>query len=116
MLEVDSTANAAAMSLEDAITTRRSVRGFLDKPVPEETIKNVFELAQLAPSNCNIQPWRVYVASGEADDKAGAYAIQESGDRYVEKMEGNLDNVVGLPMGLVRRLLSEIRKPAGDHT
>ncbi len=54
-----------AMTLAEAIRSRRSVRGFLDKPVPEETLKNIFDLAQQAPSNCNIMPWKVYVASGE---------------------------------------------------
>jgi len=49
-----------------------------------------------------------YVDSGEADDKAGAYAIQESGDRFVVNLEGEIDNVVGLPLAVVRRLLAEI--------
>jgi len=53
---------------EHIVRTRRSVRGFLDKPVPQETLKQVFELAQWSPSNCNIQPWLVYVASGETRD------------------------------------------------
>ncbi|MBI1784300.1 nitroreductase [Candidatus Sumerlaeota bacterium] len=57
------------LSVEDAIRQRRSVRGFLPRPVPEEILKKVFELAQRAPSNCNIQPWRVYVASGKARDR-----------------------------------------------
>ena len=39
-----------------------------------------------------------YVASGEADGKAGAYAIQETGDRFVESVEGSLHNVVGFPL------------------
>lgn len=51
--------------LDETIHSRRSVRGFLPKPVPRETIEEVLELAQRAPSNCNVQPWRVYVASGE---------------------------------------------------
>ncbi|MBL7139913.1 MAG: septum formation protein Maf [Planctomycetes bacterium] len=46
-----------------------------------------------------------YVASGEAMGKAGAYAIQETGDRYVEEMVGSLTNVVGLPMRLLERML-----------
>lgn len=54
----------ATMSLEQAIKTRRSVRGYLDKEVPQETLNAIFELAQLAPSNCNVQPWHVFVASG----------------------------------------------------
>jgi nitroreductase len=56
-------------SFERLVRERRSVRGFLDKPVPVETLKAVFELAQWAPSNCNIQPWLVYVASGATRDK-----------------------------------------------
>jgi len=46
-----------------------------------------------------------YVASGEAMGKAGAYAVQETGERYVEAMEGSRTNVVGLPMELLARLL-----------
>ena len=57
------------MSLKTAIDTRRSVRGYLDKPVPEKTLKQVFEQAALAPSNCNVQPWRVLVASGDTRDE-----------------------------------------------
>ncbi len=45
--------------------SRRSVRGFLSTPVPSEQLKEIFELAQTAPSNCNTQPWQVHVASGE---------------------------------------------------
>ncbi|MDI1302954.1 MAG: nitroreductase [bacterium] len=58
----------ATMSLEDAIRQRRSVRGFLPEAVPAETLAAIFEGAQLAPSNCNIQPWKVYVASGATRD------------------------------------------------
>ena len=53
------------MSLIEAIYQRRSVRGFLDKEVPESTLKRIFEIAQQAPSNCNVQPWKIYVATGE---------------------------------------------------
>ncbi len=43
-----------------------------------------------------------YVSSGEALGKAGSYAIQETGDRFVEKLEGNLSTVVGFPLELFR--------------
>lgn len=59
-----SEATDISMTLEEAVMTRRSVRGFLDKPVPTHIIDKAFELAQQAPSNSNIQPWRVFVASG----------------------------------------------------
>ena len=53
------------MNVAEAIAQRRTIRGFLDKPVPEDLIRKIFEQAQQAPSNCNTQPWRVVVVSGE---------------------------------------------------
>lgn len=50
---------------------------------------------------------REYIASGEPMDKAGAYGIQGLGGNFVEKFVGAYDNVVGLPIDLVRRLLRE---------
>ena len=49
-----------------------------------------------------------YVASGEWVDKAGAYAIQETADRFVVAVEGSFTNVVGLPIELVRRMIVEM--------
>jgi septum formation protein len=51
-----------------------------------------------------------YIATGSPMDKAGAYAIQEVRDAFVESLEGNLDNVVGLPLKLVRTMLRQIQK------
>jgi len=48
-----------------------------------------------------------YVATGEAAGKAGAYAVQESGDRFVLAMDGPYDNVVGLPVECVRALFRQ---------
>ncbi len=39
-----------------------------------------------------------YVRTGEPFDKAGSYAIQERAAAFVSKVEGSMDNVVGLPM------------------
>ncbi len=46
-----------------------------------------------------------YVASGEPLGKAGAYAIQGLGSRFVTRLEGSYTNVVGLPVAVVYRLL-----------
>ena len=49
-----------------------------------------------------------HISSGVWRDKAGAYAIQENSDRFVEKIEGSLTNVMGMPMELFERLLKRI--------
>lgn len=53
-----------------------------------------------------------YLASEEWRGKAGAYAIQETADRFVVKLEGSFTNVVGLPMELLERLLTRHRDEA----
>ncbi|MCW3834467.1 nitroreductase [Sphingomonas canadensis] len=60
---------------------RRSVRGFLPTPVPQSLLEEVFTVAQLAPSNCNAQPWIVHVVSGEAAERlrSGLYDAARTG-------------------------------------
>lgn len=53
------------MQLTDAIHSRISARGFLDKPVTEATVRQVIELARHAPSGSNMQPWHVNAVSGK---------------------------------------------------
>lgn len=48
-----------------------------------------------------------YVRTGEVQDKAGAYAIQAGGRSLVRSIQGPFDNVVGMPVHLLRRLLRE---------
>ena len=54
------------MNISEGIKSRRTVRGFKPKPVPNATLQTIFSTAQLAPSNCNTQPWHCAVFSGEA--------------------------------------------------
>ncbi len=49
-----------------------------------------------------------YIASGEVYDKAGSYAIQGGAGKFVEKIEGDFDTVVGFSVKLLRELLSEV--------
>ncbi|MDG2334078.1 MAG: Maf family protein [Myxococcota bacterium] len=55
---------------------------------------------------------RAYVATGESLDKAGAYALQGGGRRFVTRVEGSESNVIGLPMDETRALLA--RAAAGS--
>ena len=49
-----------------------------------------------------------YVASGEPEGKAGAYAIQGRAARFIDRIEGSWSNVVGLPIADVDRLLKAL--------
>ncbi len=50
---------------------------------------------------------RWYVSTGEPFGKAGAYAIQGLGSRFIESIEGSWSNVVGLPVATVYRMLTQ---------
>jgi len=49
-----------------------------------------------------------HIRSGTWRDKAGAYAIQENGDEFIEKIDGSMTNVMGLPMELVQKLFGQL--------
>lgn len=57
---------------DDIVRERRSVRAFLNQPVPQSLIEQIFTLAQQAPSNCNTQPWQTWVVSGDKRDQLAA--------------------------------------------
>ena len=53
------------MKVSEALKSRITCRAFLDKPVPEATVRQILEEAKYAPSGGNLQPWHVYVVTGE---------------------------------------------------
>ena len=56
------------MEYQEVVMGRRSIRGFLDKPVSKQMINEVLSMAIRAPSSLNTQPWNFYVVSGEPLD------------------------------------------------
>jgi len=86
-------------------TTHRVVTGVAlscDGRVRTRTVETRVTMRPLTEAEVD-----AYVASGEAMGKAGAYAIQETADRFVTALDGPFDNVVGLPVDAVRELMSE---------
>lgn len=63
-----STLNATA-AVDQAITSRRSIRAFLPTPVPRQTLEEILAVASRAPSGTNTQPWKVYVLTGAARER-----------------------------------------------
>ena len=57
------------MEFNQVVRARHSFRGFLPQQVDQVTLNAIFETANWAPSNCNVQPWHVHVLSGAACDR-----------------------------------------------
>lgn len=57
------------MNFDDVIRSRRSIRGFLDKPVAKALVREILELAMRAPTSLNTQPWNFYVVAGDVLDR-----------------------------------------------
>jgi len=83
------------VNVSDALATRYSVRGYKPDPVPDELIREVFDIARLSASGTNTQPWHVAVVSGEARERLrnelcalfDAQAPQARGFNAAAKME-----------------------------
>ena len=52
-------------TLKELFLTRQSCRSFSSRPVSKEQIEEICSLAALAPSACDLQPWKVYAVTGE---------------------------------------------------
>ena len=54
----------------EAIKSRRAIRSYEDKPVPESAIETMLEAATYAPSAINIQPWKFTIITSKDGDEA----------------------------------------------
>jgi len=57
------------MPYDEVVRSRRSIRGYLDKPVPKALVREVLEVAMRAPTSLNTQPWNFYVVAGDVLDR-----------------------------------------------
>ena len=69
---------------------------------------NESETTTVYPKKMTAEQIAEHVKSKTWQDKAGAYAIREGGDEFIEKIDGSVTNVMGLPMELLERLLGGI--------
>jgi nitroreductase len=84
-------------TFKEVLRARKSCRGFLDTPVPDDIINSVLEDAQLAPSNCNTQPWNTHIVSGNLLKELSA-AIVEAGNSeyYTPDFSFDIDHFFGV--------------------
>ncbi len=80
----------------------------------KEILASDYETTDVYFNTVTASQIRVYIASGEPMDKAGAYGIQGMGAFLVDRIEGNLDTVIGLPRTLLERLAGEINGKLGS--
>lgn len=78
--------NDGQAAVDAAITSRRSVRGFLPTPIPDATVREILEVASRAPSGTNTQPWKVHVLTGAARERLGN-AIKAAYDDPAERAQ-----------------------------
>ena len=102
------------MNVTEAVTTRRSIRAFLDKPVDLDTLTRVMDTARWAASGCNYQPWEAAILTGQplkdlqakilADGpKAAEYdwAAPGTEEAYKKRLDGISAGMFGA-MGIAR--------------
>jgi len=65
------------------------------------------DITTVYPRKLTAEQIRQHIKSKSWQGKAGAYAIKEEGDEFIERIDGSLTNVMGLPMELLQHLLSK---------
>ena len=72
-------------SVSEAMKSRVSVRSFLQRPVPENLLRDILNKARRAPSGGNLQPWRAHVLTGEKLKSFVRAGIEKSKNGLTER-------------------------------
>ena len=89
-------------------TTHSVVTGVALIVASQEIKETHMEETKVTMKNMSGEDIRSYIADDKPFDKAGAYAIQEGGDRFIDKVDGDFSNVVGLPVYKVAEMIEEV--------
>lgn len=86
-------------------TTHQVVTGVCLLAARDRPPRTAADTTRVTMRRLSAAEMEAYAASGEPFGKAGGYALQERGDRFVTSLDGSRSNVVGLPLETVERLL-----------
>lgn len=99
-------------AVDAAITSRRSIRAFLDKPVERGEIARILDVAARAPSGTNTQPWKVYVLTGAARARLSNAILAVNADP--EQARGHTEEYAYYPREWTSPYIDRRRKVGWD--
>jgi len=99
-------------AVDAAITSRRSIRAFLDKPVERAEIARILDVAARAPSGTNTQPWKVYVLTGAARARLSNAILAVNADP--EQARGHAEEYAYYPREWTSPYIDRRRKVGWD--
>ena len=99
-------------AVDAAITSRRSIRAFLDKPVERDEIARILDVAARAPSGTNTQPWKVYVLTGAARVRLSGAILAVNADP--EQARGHTEEYAYYPREWTSPYIDRRRKVGWD--
>ncbi len=99
-------------AVDAAITSRRSIRAFLDKPVERDEITRILDVAARAPSGTNTQPWKVYVLTGAARARLSNAILAVNADP--EQARGHTEEYAYYPREWTSPYIDRRRKVGWD--
>ncbi len=84
----------------------------IDMPSKKKLLRN--ERTRITMKHISEEEIEAYVRSGEPLDKAGAYAVQGKGKKFIKKINGCYSNAVGLPLEIVQEMLNKFNNHNAD--